>query len=283
MTSTHKQQTKALKAQDPIQARLTLLLDWMLKNANVFFGAFAVLVLGAGAYYGWTVYRESGRSERVEALGQVYVVFDSEQRQAAEARDLLVKKIEAIDAKAVAPAAKPGEPSQPAAALDAASLAEKASLQAQADAIKPDHQGSRAQFEAFAKDQKYADTPEGWHAGMTAAKLYMDDEKFAEARPLLESVLARSKDSPFYQVQARLAFVGLLEETGDFDKALEETGTLEKIVDKELLPRVLLTRGRLQMLKNAKEDAKTTFAHLIETHGTTPEAQKARSIQGLLN
>ena len=118
---------------------------------------------------------------------------------------------------------------------------------------------------------------------MTAARLYVDDEKFQEARPLLETVLNKSVKAPFYQVQARLAIIGLLEELGDFDKALEETAALETRAEKELLPKVLLTRGRLQMLKNAKEDAKATFAKLIETHGATAEAQKARSIQSLLN
>jgi predicted negative regulator of RcsB-dependent stress response len=118
---------------------------------------------------------------------------------------------------------------------------------------------------------------------MTAAKLYIDSEKYQEAKPLLEEVLAKSKAAPFYQVQARFALVGVAEELGDFDRALEETLALEKLVDKEMLPKVLLTRGRLQMLKNAKDDAKATFAQLIEAHGTTPEAQKARSIQGLLN
>jgi hypothetical protein len=37
------------------------------------------------------------------------------------------------------------------------------------------------------------------------------------------------------------------------------------------------------MLKNSNADAKATFNALIEAHGTSPEAQKARSIQSLLN
>jgi len=46
---------------------------------------------------------------------------------------------------------------------------------------------------------------------------------------------------------------------------------------------VLLARGRIQMLKNARDEAKQTFSMLIENHGASPEAQKARSMQALLN
>jgi hypothetical protein len=37
------------------------------------------------------------------------------------------------------------------------------------------------------------------------------------------------------------------------------------------------------MLKKANDEARTTFSKLIETHAASPEAQKARSLQTLLN
>lgn len=271
MTSTHKEQVKKLKSADPIQVMLNNTLAWLLQNTRIVVIAFVPIIIGVAGFFAWKYVQNNRRNARVEELGRVEVVYEGEQRQANDEREALMKKVEALDK---APATAPIAP-------DPAIAAQKDALQKQAEAIMATHTESRAQYEAFAK--KYETKPEGWHAAMSAAKIYIDEEKFAEARPLLESVLAQSKDVPFYQVQARLTLIGILEEGGDYDKALEETAALEKQVDKELLPKVLLTRGRLQMLKNAKDEAKATFALLIENHGATPEAQKARSLQGLLN
>jgi predicted negative regulator of RcsB-dependent stress response len=284
MSSRYKEHAKQLKGQDPVQAALTRTLDWLLKNTKGAAVLVGILLLVGVGYFGFQRYKASQRDTRVEALGKIQIVYEDEQRKANDERQAILKQIEALDAKAAPPAAdpakKPEEAAKPA-TPDPKVAAEKEALQKQAEAVKANHDASRAQFEAFAKSNE--GNPEGWLAAMTAARLYLDDGKYAEARGLLETVIAKSKDVPFYQVQGRLALIGVLEELGDFDKALEETAALEKVADKEMQPKILLTRGRLQMLKNAKDDAKATFASLIEQHGASPEAQKARSIQALLN
>ena len=147
--------------------------------------------------------------------------------------------------------------------------------------IKADHTKSIGLFAEYFK--KHEATPEGWMAGMTNARLLTEQEKVAEAKPVLENVVKLSKESNFYQTQSRLALIGVLEELSDFDGALAQVDALDKTVDADLKPKILLAKGRLQMLKNSNADAKATFNTLIETHGTSPEAQKARSIQSLLN
>jgi predicted negative regulator of RcsB-dependent stress response len=151
--------------------------------------------------------------------------------------------------------------------------------------VRADHSESLGKYVEFGK--KYDDVPEGWLAGMMAAQILAEDGKTADARQVLEGILAKSGDQPFYQTQGRLFLVGLLEEAGEWDKALLELDALDKALDKanesELKATALLARGRIQMFKDAKEDAKKTFALLLEKHGGSPEAQKARAYQTLIN
>ena len=105
----------------------------------------------------------------------------------------------------------------------------------------------------------------------------LEKDKLPEARPILENVLAKSTSSPFYQTQARLALISVLEEQGEYDTALTQLDQLDKVIDKDLKPKVLLAKGRLQLLKNAKADAKarksgftspTVYRDVMERIGT---------------
>lgn len=279
MSSLQKEHAKQLKAPDAVQKRLTSLLAWILKNSRVGLYALVPIVIAVAAFLGWRYFQGHQKNDRVEELGKIQVVYEGEQKKANDARQVIMKKIEALDAKSPVPAADGSVATTPPA--DPAVAAQKAVLEKEAEGIKADHAASRAQYQEFFK--KYETTPEGWLAGMTAARLLIEEEKLAEAQPIIETVREQSAKVPFYQIQARFALLGLFEESGDFDKALAETDALEKLVDKDMQPKVLLARGRLQMLKNAKEDANKTFSALIEQHAASPEAQKARSIQALLN
>lgn len=281
MTSRTKEQTRALKGPDQFQVQVMSGLDWVVKHAKQLVPVALLLALAAGGVLAYQKYQSSQRGSRLEELGKVQIVYEGEERMANDQREVLQKQIEAIDAKVVLPAAKPGEPEAPPPAMDPAQTAQKAVLEKQVAAIKADHTESSRQFQEYFK--KYEKTPEGWVAGMTAAKIMLDGQKTAEATPLVEAVVANSKDVPFYQTQARLTLAGLHEEAGAYDKALVELDALDKIVSEELKPKVLLARGRIQLLKDQKAEAKTTFDGLIEKHGASPEAQKARSIQALFN
>jgi predicted negative regulator of RcsB-dependent stress response len=275
MTSKHKEHIKSLKGPDQFQVKVMSWLDWGLKNVKLLGFVVAPLIVIAAGWFGYQYFQNKQRDARLEELGKAQIVYEGEQRKANDARQEIMKKVQELDAKAAPDKDGKTPPADPKV------QAEKDALTKQAEAIKADHTASTTEFLAFYK--KYDGTPEGWMAGMTAARLLLEKEKLQEARPILENVLSKSKDSPFYQTQARLALIGVLEEQGEYDAALTELDQLDKVIDKDLKPKVLLARGRLQLLKNSKDDAKATFNTLIETHGTSPEAQKARSIQALLN
>jgi predicted negative regulator of RcsB-dependent stress response len=269
MSTDRKEHIKSLKGPDQFQVQVMSLMDHAVKHWKVIVAVLVPVVLVAVGAYGYDVFQTNKKHARLEELGKVQVMFDAEQRTADDARGVLQTQLEAVEAKL--------EKNKD----DATAKAEKAKLEQEMDAIVPKHDGSLAQYQEFFK--KYGQTAEGWMAGMTAAKVLLDQEKVAEARTILEDVLKQSSESSFYQVQARLTLVSVLEEQGDFDQALAQIDALDKQADPELKPRVLLARGRIQMLKNARDEAKQTFSTLIENHGASPEAQKARSMQALLN
>ena len=120
-------------------------------------------------------------------------------------------------------------------------------------------------------------------AGVQAANLLLDSGKKAEARTMLTSVVEGSKASSFYQVHTRFILIGLLEDDQKFDEALAQIAALEKISDKELKPKILLAKGRIQILKKSSKDAVGTLTKLINDFGTSAEAKKARSLRALIN
>lgn len=279
----HKEQLKALKGPDAFQARVLLALEWLTKNTRLLLVLIAPVVVVLIASLGWRYVTKVRKDQRLAALGQVQIIFDGELRKAGDARQAVNKEIEAIDKKISEAAAK--NPNQAADAApppaDPALTAEKDTLEKKLEAIKPDHSQSVLKFkEYFAA---HPDTAEGWMAAMTAAGIFANEAKFAEARPLLEAVVSQSKNHTFYQAQARLSLVGVLEEAGEFDQALAQIEALDKQAGKDLKPRLLLAKGRILLLKNDQEQAKATFSNLIDNFAASAEAQKARSIQALIN
>lgn len=269
MSSERKDHFKSLKAPDQFQVQVMSLMDHIVKYRKLLIGIIVPLLLIGIGVYAFNAVKGNQQHARLEELGKAQVTFDGEQRAADDARTVLQTQLEAVEAKL--------EQNKD----DTAAKTEKEKLEKQMAAIEPDHTKSMTEYQEFAK--LYPATPEGWLAGMTVAKMLLDKEQVAAARTTLEDVLKQSTDSPFYQTQAGLTLVSVLEEQNDYDGALAQLDALDKNADPELKPRLLLARGRLQMLKNASEDAKKTFATLIENHGASPEAQKARSMQALLN
>lgn len=283
MTSARKEQLKQLKAPDQFQVKVMAGMDWAVKNARLLgYIAAPVALVIAGAFV-VQFFVNQKKLSRQEALGKIDAVYDKEARKASDARQALMKKVQELEQKAPSKteakadalaATKPATP-------DPKIQAEKTALEAQAKAIKPDHTASSEKYLEYFK--QHENDAEGWLAGMNAARIYLEQEKLPEAQKVFEEIALKAKDNKFYQTQSRLALIGVYEDQADYDKALSQVDTLEKSNDADLKPRLLLAKGRLQLLKNAKAEAKTTLSGLVEAHGSSPEAQKARSLLALIN
>jgi predicted negative regulator of RcsB-dependent stress response len=285
MTTVNKQQIKDIKRPDALQVQLSSILNWILENAR--YGVYAIVpvVIGMGGFYGFRYFKDQKKNARLEELGKVQVVYEGEQRKASDVRQAISTKIEALEVKSTPKGDAATAEDQPEKPKDPKTAQEQEKLRKELAAVRADHSESLGKYIEFGK--KYEDVPEGWLAGMMAAQIFAEEGKASDARQVLEGVLTKSGDQPFYQTQGRLFLVALLEEAGEWDKALAELDSLDKALEKsgesDLKATSLLARGRIQVLKDAKEDAKKTFAQLLEKHSGSPEAQKARAYQTLLN
>lgn len=274
---------KALKGPDQFQEKAIVIFDWILKQKRQLGALVAGVIIVMAVGLGWQAMSTHLASKRLDALGALEAQYDKESEAAQKQREAIQKQIEAL---AEVPAAKDAagkEIKKPEAkpAEDPAVAAKKKALEKQRDDLKPDHTVSLEKYRAFATE--HAGKTEGWFAGIRAAGILMEQKKEAEARPLVEKVAQESLNDKFYQVQSRLFLVGLKEDAGEYDAALKDLDVLSGLVDDEFKPKVLLAKGRIQYFKDAKPEAKTTLSELVEKHSSSPEAQKARGILGLIN
>jgi predicted negative regulator of RcsB-dependent stress response len=274
MVKVSKQRAKELKAPDQFQVKAAGMVDWLVLNKKQLLIATVPLVLIIVLGFAYSLYSNQQDSQRIAALGKVQLQFEEEAKKAEDLKQVHRDEITKIEEQL--------------AALKEDDEAGKAKLEAQKkelnekiEAIEADHTDSREAFAQFGKE--HSNSPQGWMASVTAAKLYIGDGKFDEAQGLLTSVIENSKGVMFYQIHARFILVGILEDQQKFDEALKLIDELEKIADKDLKPQVLLAKGRVQILKKSSPDAIQTLTKLIDDFGTSPQAQKARSMRALLN
>jgi predicted negative regulator of RcsB-dependent stress response len=263
------------KGIDGFQARLIGLFDWLVTNSKyvwmVLIPVLAILVVGLG----FQAVMDSQSNKRRAALGAIEEIYANEAIESGKKREEIQKKIDEIEA-----ASNPGTASKPQ-SIDVQKLIQKSQLEKDRDAIRPDHSGSRDKFAAFFKE--HGDTPEGWLAGIRAANIWLADRKTSEAKPIVEQVAKESLSMPWFQFQSRMLLVSLYEDAGEFDAALKELEIVDRLAVEDLKPKVKLAKGRIQLLKDSKDEARATLDEIISQHGSTPEAQKARSWLALIN
>ncbi len=296
MTSKEKLHEQELKRPDPLQVKLARILDSILSNGKIIAGIAVAGCLVVGGYYVYEQITTNIREGRVEELSKIQIVYAGEEKQAADKRQEIQKKIDALtpppkspEGQATPPATEPLKPEVE---------AQKKELTKQMEAIKADHGISQGQFQGFAK--KYETQPEGWAAAMILGKLLVDGEKYSEAKNVYETLLTQTKQEPFYQIQTVFGLVGVYEELGEFDKGLAEVDKLINLMagskdtstttqalfsgyKSDLMPKLLLSKAQLLVFKGNKDEARKTLAELIEQHGTAAAAQKARTMRSLIN
>jgi tetratricopeptide (TPR) repeat protein len=280
---------KELKRPDLFQVEVARLGDWIVKyrNSLLTYGLAPILILVV-AGIGYQKVQEHRTEARITELSNVDVIYEKELANADKQRKEIQDKISKLDKK-VKPAVAGNDKGQAQADGkaadggddDKAMQADKDKLIAEIKAVKADHKESLAAYEKF-----YANNhgnPEGWRSAAKAVSIYLENKNYTAAAGLAESVLKESPSLDFYKVQFRLLYVSILEELDRYDDALAQIEPLVKTADETIMPKVLLSKGRLQILKNAKSDAKATFDSLIAKHGNSTEAQKAKSILALWN
>lgn len=263
--SKDKEFSKSLKAPDSFQQTMAGLVNWVAANQALFFGSIGVLLLVFAGVFGWQFFRDKKITARQEALAEIDYQYAKEEEEVAKKRADLTKEM--TDAK------------KPASGSDK-NTAKQDQLQRTIDGLKADHTASMEKYKAYYESNK--DVNEGWLAGMRYAGYLLSQKKFADARPIYEHILEKSKNSDFHQMHVGFVYANQLVEEKDFEKALQQTDMLLAKATDDIKPQVYLLRARILLAKGDKESATKALDALIKDHASSTEAQKAKSMKAVL-
>lgn len=266
-----KKTFKQLKRPDFLQEAFFAGLDWVKSRRIAALAIAAVCVLLVAAAGAWHYYAQWRSDERKTELLAIDHVFEQEEDSFAKADKNMRDTITALEKKLADTKDEKAK-----ASLDT-ELAEK---NRQIETFSPNHSASQVQYLEFF--HKHVAKPEGWRAGLFAAKIFLEDRKQAEAVDILAKLLTQSLGVDFYQVQVRLMYISVLEDLKRYEEALLEADKLLGIASEEFKPRTLFAKGRLQFFSGMKEEAAQTFDLIISSHSASPEARQAQAVKALL-
>ncbi len=269
----HKQIEQQLKRPDTFQDTILKAMDYATNNTGKVAMLLAPVVGVALIGYGVYAFQQSKASGRRAELAKIMAKQTTEMMDVGKAQEKLQAEISQLRAAPKTDSKKDG-------AEVAANALKIAELEKKANDIKPDHAGSTANFRTFYDSHKT--DVEGWMAGLSWAGRKLEQGQVTEARPVVEEIVKASTTQNFYQIQSRFVLLSILEEQGDFDGATKEADILLGLVGDDTKPTVLLAKGRLQYFKNAKPEARVVLTEIIEKHGSSPEAQKAKSLLAMI-
>lgn len=275
MSDNHRQAAKKLKAPDTFQQSVLKVLDVLTKNSTIVVISVAVVLVIAAAIGGAQYYMNHKSDGRRVELAKIDAVNMSEMDGVNKQREGIQKTVAELQSKL--PKGKDAEKSAEYQQLQAQIKAEQNKI----EAFQPDHSKSLQMYGEFYK--KYADTPEGWAAGMRVAAHHLEKREFDAARPILDDIYAKSKNSVLYQIQSGMSLIAVLEDKNEYDQALSKIDTMMKTLPDQMQARLLLAKARMQLAKNTPAEAKTTLDGIMKDHSGTPEADQARGMKALLN
>ena len=267
--STHKAQLKELKGPDTFQIKVYKLADQLLLYRKPILLTLLPLV-GIGIAVGcWQWYRGHQHLQLQSALALIDLEYRDEAEKTEKEREKLNEKLTAL-----APKQEKADT-----AKEPILTAEQEKLQAQMDALKPDHSASTKKFLDFY--QMHKSEAAGRSAALHVAKVYLEDHKVQEAAPLLAEVLQHAAKDKFDQLYVRMLYASVLEEQGQFEQALQEVDKAIPLASESFLPETLLMKSRLLYAASRKKEAMDTLDILLSKHESASEAQKARALKVL--
>ncbi len=262
--SGYKKRQQELRSIDRFQKALIPYIRWIEQNPKILIqgagGVLFLLLIGFGVQY-WNQKQEA---QRADLLGVIDGVYDREQKKAGEAQQALAEQVKPLkDKKDPTP-----EESQ-----------KIKSLEEQITQVKPDHTGSLEQYSQYFRQNP--SLPEGWRAGMTAAKILIDQLSYEKATEILKEVLKASQSDSFYQAQGTYLIVSLLEELGRHDEALAQIEEIAKKTALDEVPKILYVKARLLLTGQKEKEGVQVLDTLIQDHNSSTYAQKAQALRAL--
>ena len=266
-----KQKRPDLSKTDAFQRSFLQLAQWVKRNVRAITIVLVPLAVVIIAIAIGQIYLQSQKTARLTQLAAVNNLYNDEQQAAADRSATLRKKIKEIKdveskKKVKGKLVKKDELQQ---------------LEQQLKDVRADHQRSFAQYRDFFNANPRS--PEGWAAAMSAIGIALVDKKQDTAQELLTELLKHSTKNDFYQVQARLLHIKLLEEQGKVEQALTETEQIYRLAPDDFKPETLLIKARLLLAQQQTSAARAVCEEIIKNFADSRAASKAKAIKVLLN
>jgi predicted negative regulator of RcsB-dependent stress response len=256
---------------DAFQVKVLEFLAGIAQNPKPMLGVVGLVLVALVAGYGIRYFASHKSDNRRVELSKVDQVYDDELTKIQKQREELEKKRDTLRAALPSPASPEAVPP---------TSPEIAALDTQIAALKPDHKGSADQYKAFY--EKYPKNAEGLLAGLKYAAFSAEQKQLEEAQKVLEAIIKESASYSIVHTQSLLLLISVLTDRDQLDKALEYSDTFVKAATGELKPRALLGKGQIQFLKKDYANAQTTLNQVINEHGNSMEAERARSLLALV-
>ncbi len=271
--------TTKIKGLDAFQAKFIEFLSKVSQNPKPIFAGLGLLLAALAIAYGVSTFVSKKQENRRVELSKIDLVFDEEIKNLSQQREALEKKRAALQATPINPEAKQAE----AEAVPAAETPEVKALGEQIQALKPDHKKSSGLYQEFYN--KYPTSAEGMLAGIRyAAYVATEEKKLDEAQKVLEQVVgnAQKQNLTILEVQSSLLLISILEDKGEFDKALAQTDSLMKNSFSELKPTVLLSQAQIHFMKKDYAKTQETLNKLLSEYANSMEAERAKNLLALV-
>lgn len=249
-----------LKKPDVFQVQGIKLLSWIDSNTKLLMMIIAPVVLLIGAFFVWNHFSQSQAERLRDELSKIDALYQKEEEGVSKQREAIQNEMQEL-IKTVKGNSKDLEPKFK-------ELQEKMSL------IKADHSQSQQKYAEFSS--AHMDKAVGWRAGLEAASILVEKKEYVKATELLKTVISRAH-LPVYQIQGRLFYASLLEETGKSEDALTEIDkALALKPSDDIAASALVTKGRILQEFGKKEEAVKAFDEVLSKYAETAEAEKAR-------
>lgn len=252
------------------------------------------LLLVLAGFWGWQQWSSYSKELRLSEIGLVHDQYDQLRREYSDQSEALDDQISDLeeqisglqDSTEEKSAAGDGVSSSNSAGGGSAELSQLqrqlTGLQEQrANLPQPDFSGVISGYQNILS--KFSAHAEGLAAGVIAAQLLTDEEKFLEATEILAQVVSSGADHLFYGGQVRWMYINLLEDTGQYDKALQEIVVwadtedflAEDYIYHFLVPSVLWAQVRLALKTGDREALSGGIEILVRDHSDAPETRWA--------
>ncbi|MBF0442527.1 MAG: tetratricopeptide repeat protein [Oligoflexales bacterium] len=268
--SGNKIERKDLKRPDAFQVKVFQGFEYIAKNKKFLSGLASSIIVLVIISFGIKYLLDFRDNKRKVALSEIHSVYDKEKEGADKEKEVIQKEIDQLSKPAPSDTGNDKTDKIPDSSSKISELKNKLT------AIVPNHEVTMKKYYDFFKENPKS--PEGWAAAVRYASNLVEQKKNEEAVSVLESVLSNSKSHILYNIEATILLVNILEDMGKYDDAIAKIDSLTKISPKELKPRILLTKGRIQLEKKDSQGAKATFDILFKEHATTREADQARGL-----